>query len=125
MNQLWIVLGISVFGGLGALARSVQDTLVKDRFGSEFPRGTMAINIGGSFLLGVITGMVVTAEEPGPWAVVVGAGFCGGYTTFSTAMFEAAVLLREQRWRAATASVVGTLGATVVAAGVGLWLGAR
>ncbi|MFZ2510915.1 MAG: fluoride efflux transporter CrcB [Gordonia sp. (in: high G+C Gram-positive bacteria)] len=121
MNLL-TVLGVSAFGGLGALVRSVQDTVVKARFGSEYPWGTMTINIVGSFLLGLITGLAMLAGESEQWTIVLGAGFCGGYTTFSTAMFETAVLLGEQRWRAALVNVVGTLAATLLAAGVGLWL---
>lgn len=119
---LWTVLGVSIFGGLGAMARSLQDTLVKARFGSQHPWGTVTVNVVGSFLLGLIVGLTMSAGDPGYWTIVLGAGFCGGYTTFSTAMFEAAALLRAARWRAAAMNVVGTLIATLVAAGLGLWL---
>lgn len=120
--NLVTVLGVSVFGGLGALTRSVQDTVVKARFGSEYPWGTMTINIAGGFLLGLITGLAMFAGESEQWRIVLGAGFCGGYTTFSTAMFEAAALLRERRWPAALVNLFGTLAATLLAAALGLWL---
>lgn len=120
--NLVTVLGVSVFGGLGALTRSVQDTVVKARFGSEYPWGTMTINIAGGFLLGLITGLAMFAGESEQWRIVLGAGFCGGYTTFSTAMFEAAVLLREHRWRAAIVNLFGTLVATLLAVALGVWL---
>lgn len=120
---LWTVLGVSLFGGLGAAARYAQDTLVKERLASAFPWGTLSINIAGSLLLGVITGLAIAGAEPETWRVVVGTGFCGGYTTFSTAMFETVALARAGRLGAAVWNVFGTLIATVAAACLGLWLG--
>lgn len=119
--SVWVLAGVSVFGGLGALTRFAQDTLVKSRVASGFPWGTISINVVGSFLLGLITGMAMFAGAAEQWQIVLGSGFCGGYTTFSTAMFDAAALARARRWRDAVTGVLGTLVGAVVAASLGIW----
>lgn len=119
---VWVVAGVGLFGGLGALTRFVQDTLVKAHVSSGFPWGTVSINVIGSFLLGLITGLAMFAGEAEQWKIVVGSGFCAGYTTFSTAMFEAVSLARAGRWRAALLDVIGTLVLAVLAVGLGIWL---
>ncbi len=87
---------LSLAGALGAVCRLAVDGLVRARFGGRFPLGTMSINVGGSLLLGVLTGLVLFHGAPGAVQTVLGTGFCGGYTTFSTASFET-VRLAEQR----------------------------
>mgnify|MGYP001041880048 CR=1 FL=1 len=121
---VWVVAGVGLFGGLGALTRFVQDTLVKAHVSSGFPWGTVSINVIGSFLLGLITGLAMFAGEAEQWKIVVGSGFCAGYTTFSTAMFDAATLARAGRWRAAAVDVIGTLVLSVGAAALGIWVAA-
>lgn len=120
----WLgLIGLSLFGGLGASARFAQDALVRALVPSNFPWGTVSINVVGSFLLGVITSVAVFADDASPWSVVLASGFCAGYTTFSTAMFDAATLARAGRWGAAAFSVVGTLVLTVGAGSLGIWIG--
>lgn len=97
-------------GALGACARFYADGVIRARFTATFPYATLFINITGSALLGALAGLVMFHGSPTALMMVIGTGFCGGYTTFSTASLEAAVLLRERRdWRAfvyAAASVV-------------------
>lgn len=77
-------------GGLGAVARFVVDALVNRRLpNSPLPAGTLSINISGSFLLGLLTGLAARHSGlPPALTNIAGAGFCGGYTTFSTASLE-------------------------------------
>ena len=117
-----IVLALSLAGGLGAAARLLVDGLVRSRAGSRFPFGTVLINVTGSLLLGVLTGLVAFHGAPGVVRTVAGTGFCGGYTTFSTASFETARLLQEHRRLAALLNAAGTLTLTLLAGGLGLWL---
>lgn len=117
-----IVLALSLAGGLGAAARLVVDGLVRSRTGRRFPFGTVLINVTGSLLLGVLTGLVAFHGAPGAVRTVAGTGFCGGYTTFSTASFETARLLQEQRRLPALLNAAGTLALTLLAGGAGLWL---
>ena len=119
MTVLWMALA----GGLGAVARFVVDGLVRDRFGSSFPLGTVVINITGSFVLGVVTGVGIGQFVAPEWRLIVGTGFCGGYTTFSTASFETVRLVERRRSGLALLNAAGTLVVTVAVAALGLWLG--
>jgi len=117
------VLLIAVAGGGGAVARFVLDALVPARRRGRYPVGTTVINLSGSVLLGLLTGLMIGRLLPQSWELVLGTGFLGGYTTFSTASFETVSLLgRRQRW-AALANGFGLLVASVILAALGLWLG--
>jgi CrcB protein len=78
-----VVLGVLAVGGLGAVARFAVDSLVERRSRTAFPLGTFAINVGGSFVLGVLTGASVASTT----LLVVGTGLLGSFTTFSRWMF--------------------------------------
>ena len=119
-----IVLWVALAGGVGAVARFVLDGLVRFRVAS-FPVGTVLINVTGSFVLGLVTGLTLAHVVPEELRLVVGTGFCGGYTTFSTASFETVRLVEQRRVGAALLNGVGTLVVTVCVAGLGLWLGLR
>ena len=114
---------IAVAGGLGAVARMVVDGLIKSRMGGAIPWGTIAINVSGSLLLGFAAGLAAGQMLPEEWFLIVGTGFLGGYTTFSTASFETVRLVQERAWAASAISALGTLVSATVAAGVGLRLG--
>jgi CrcB protein len=77
-------LGIACFGALGAAARFRVDALVSARFPSDFPFGTLVVNLSGTVPLGLLVG----AGVPDRTLLVLGTGFLGGYTTFSTWMVE-------------------------------------
>jgi CrcB protein len=107
-------------GASGAVSRFVVDALVKQRWRSPFPMGTFVINVTGSLLLGVLAGVVLFHGQPSAWQTVVGTGFCGGYTTFSTASFETVRLVQQGERGFALLNAVGSLLASVAAAAVGL-----
>ena len=83
-------------GAAGAVCRSMISGAVKRRWNTVFPAATFAINLIGSFVLGCL--MCLCA---GSWVyLLLGTGFCGGFTTFSTYQAEALTLLRgRQRLR--------------------------
>ena len=120
-----IVLWVALAGGVGAVARFVLDGLVRSQVASWFPVGTVVVNVTGSFVLGLVTGLTLTHAVPEELRLVVGTGFCGGYTTFSTASFETVRLDEQRRAGLALLNGVGTLVATVCVAALGLWLGLR
>jgi len=118
-----IALWVALAGGLGAVARFVGDGLVRTRLSAAFPVGTVLINVSGSFTLGLVSGLVLAHAAHDGLRLVVGTGFLGGYTTFSTASFETVRLVEQRRVGLALLNGVGTLITTVCAAAAGLWLG--
>ncbi len=121
---LWVVVALSVAGGVGAVCRFVLDGMITARLKPAYPVGTTVINLSGSLLLGFVTGVALAHALPAPWRLILGAGFLGGYTTFSTASFETVRLAQQGRWGAAIANGLGMLVGALLAAAVGLWLGA-
>jgi len=117
-----ILLGVSLAGAAGAIARFVLDGAIKTRRTTVFPWATLVINVTGSLLLGVLTGLVIFHGTPGALRTVLGTGFCGGYTTFSTASFETVRLLQQGRRGPALLNSGGTLLLTLLGGGAGLWL---
>jgi CrcB protein len=102
-------------GGLGAALRLVTDGVVRSVAGTRLPWGTLVINVAGSLALGALVG----SEPAARTLTVVGTGLLGGFTTFSTASFETAVLVLERRRLAGVGYAVLTLTAAVCAAAVG------
>lgn len=101
-------------GGLGAATRYLVDIGIARLTGTRFPWGVMVINVTGSFLLGLVVGMLPDV------AFVVGAGFLGGYTTFSTAMIDAVSLWRDGERGASVFNVVGMVVLALAAAVAGV-----
>jgi CrcB protein len=101
-------LGIAALGGCGAIARFLLDGAVSARVGAGFPWGTLAVNVTGSFALGLLGS-----------SVLLGTGLLGAYTTFSTWMLESHRLAEDGRRTAAVLNIVGSLAAGLPAA----WLG--
>lgn len=118
-----LFVGVALAGGVGAACRFVLDGLVRSRTSGDYPLGTMLINVTGSLLLGLITGLGLAHLASDQLVLVLGTGLLGGYTTFSTASVETVRLLQARRYGASLLSGLGMLVAAVAAAGVGLWLG--
>jgi CrcB protein len=113
-------LAIAAGGSLGTLARyGVERTLVVS--GRSFPWPTFTVNVAGSFLLGVMVTLVVERWPPTrfvrPFAAI---GFCGGFTTFSTMVVEAAVRGQHGQVGLATGYLVASMVAGVVAVVLGM-----
>ena len=121
MNVLTILL-LGLAGGLGAGTRFVVDGLVRSKIRTALPLGTIAINITGSFLLGLVAGAVMVHAAPLELQAIAGTGFLGGYTTFSTASFETVRLIQSRRTGLALLNGVGTAVAGIGAAAAGLAL---
>lgn len=119
----FVFIALAVAGGFGASARMLLDGLIKSRVSGSTPWGTIAINISGSLVLGLLTGLASAQVVPESWHLVIGTGFLGGYTTFSTASFETIRLIQERRWILSLTTGVGTLVLATAAAGLGLWIG--
>lgn len=115
---------VAIGGGLGAVARFVLDGVLRTRLRWVVPAGTLIINVSGSLLLGFLTGLSAFHAAPDDWRIILGTGFLGGYTTFSTASFETARLLMERKGVASVVNSLGMLVLSVLAAAAGLALAA-
>jgi CrcB protein len=115
-----LVLGIGLIGGLGALARFVLDGAVSARVAGDFPWGTLAVNLSGAFLLGLLVGMALSDSA----FKLLGVGLLGGLTTFSTWVFESHRLSEDGQLRLGLVNFVLSLVLGVAAAWLGRKLGA-
>lgn len=111
---------VAVLGGAGAATRFVVDGAVRTRWARTFPLATFLVNVTGSLIIGLLFG-AVTSHGLGPgWSVPAMSGFCGGYTTFSTAMVETVRLVQSDQLRRAVVNALGTTLACLAAAALGV-----
>lgn len=115
MIPLLVVLGATI----GAPLRYATDRLVQSRHDTGFPWGTLTVNTVGSFVLGVVLGAAAAPEV----AALVGTGFCGALTTYSTFGYETVQLGAGGRRLLAVCYAVGSVLAGLGAAGLGLAVG--
>ena len=111
-------------GAIGAPVRYLVDGAVAERAAGVLPWGTFAVNVSGSLVLGLLTGLALYHGLPDAPRLVLGTGFCGAYTTFSTHTFETVRLVEEGALAAAARNVAATLVAGLAAAALGLTLAA-
>lgn len=112
---------ISLAGGLGAVSRFAADGLLRTVVGRLFPWSTIIINVSGSLFLGVISG--ITLYHAGTDIKLIwGTGFCGGYTTFSTASYEAVRLVEERRLLGAATLILCNFVFTIMFYAIGFFM---
>jgi fluoride exporter len=109
---------------IGAPLRYLVDGAIQERVEGAFPWGTFVVNVSGALLLGFLVGLVLYHAFPEEPRIVLGTGFCGAYTTFSTFSFETLRLIEEGAWNEALRNAAGTLITGAVAAAAGLALAA-
>ncbi|MEU2610110.1 fluoride efflux transporter CrcB [Micromonospora sp. NPDC007271] len=109
------VLLIAIGAALGAPLRYLTDRAVQARHDSVFPWGTLTVNVAGSLLLGAVAGIPATAAV----TALVGTGFCGALTTWSTLSYETLRLARSGARRHALANVLVSIVAGLAAATLG------
>lgn len=120
MNQ---VLAIAIGGALGALSRYWVVGMVSSLFSRAFPFGTLAVNITGSFLIGLCYVIIVERlSGAAQWQAILMVGFIGAFTTFSTFSLETLVLIQEGRLPAAGLYIVSSVLVCLLAVMVGMWL---
>jgi CrcB protein len=108
---LW--LGVALLGGVGACARFLLDGAIAARGG--FPLGTLAVNLSGAFVLGVLSNAGLSDDA----YLLAGTATLGAYTTFSTWMFETQRAAEEGRARVAWANVAVSAALGLAAAALG------
>lgn len=101
----YLVIGIGGFAG--AIARYIVSAWIGQRWGRSFPLGTFAINVSGSFLIGLLMALFAERFMVNPqWRLFLTVGFLGAYTTFSTFEYETGALLRDGEWLIAALNIM-------------------
>jgi CrcB protein len=118
-----LFLAVAAGGFFGAPARDLLDRAVTQRMNSDLPWGTFVINVTGSLLLGLLTGLTLSGHLSDLGKALLGTGFCGAYTTFSTFTFETMRLVEDGRFLEALGNVVVSVLVGLAAATAGLALG--
>ena len=113
----WIA--VAALGGAGAVARFVVDGAVAARAAGELPVGTLAVNLSGAFVLGLLAGLALHGDA----LLLAGTATIGSFTTFSTWMLETQRLVEDGEGGLAAANVAVSLAAGLVALALGRALG--
>ncbi|MBF0320151.1 MAG: fluoride efflux transporter CrcB [Nitrospirae bacterium] len=101
----YLIIGIGGF--IGSIARYVLTVWIRDKWGMGLPIGTFVVNISGSFLIGLVTTVLMMRHIIDPqWRLFIVVGFLGAYTTFSTFEIETSTLLKQGETLAAALYVV-------------------
>ncbi len=113
------ILALAALGGVGAVARHITVFEVAERSGDHFPFGTLAVNLSGSLIVGLLLGAGVT----GTALTLLAGGLLGSYTTYSAWMADSDGLAREGRPQAAALNIFLSLFAGLAAIVIGRTLG--
>jgi CrcB protein len=117
---LWVALG----GALGSVSRFWLNGIISAKFGETFPFGTLAINVTGSFLIGIFAALAIPEGRMDSQSRAFATqflmiGICGGYTTFSSFSLQTLNLLRDREWLYACGNVI----LSVILCMIAVWLG--
>lgn len=115
-----MILALVMLGAaIGAPSRWLLDQRIQASHASAFPWGTFTINVSGSLLLGFLLGAAELGQGTAQLTALVGTGFCGGFTTFSTFGYETIRLTEAGSVLVATVNVLASLALGLLAAVVG------
>ncbi len=117
------LLCVGAGGFVGATLRYAVGMLVDARLGTPFPVATLFINVSGSFVLGLLSGLLEFSSAPPEIRLAIGVGFLGAYTTFSTFTYETLHLVEAGDGMLAFGYVAASLVAGLAAAMLGLAVG--
>jgi fluoride exporter len=124
MNELAMVMGVGASGAMGAMSRYLIVEWMARWWRKPFPVAILLINVTGAFVLGLLTTAFASPTQL-DLRLLLGVGFLGGYTTFSTLSYETFALGRRGDMLYAWLNALGSLLAGVLFAALGLILGAH
>jgi fluoride exporter len=117
-------LWICAAGALGTGARYLLSGWALALLGAGFPYGTLAVNVAGSFLIGLVMQIGLTTSLLSPTLrMTLTTGFIGGFTTYSTFNYETIRYVQDGAWKLAVGNVVITLATCLAAGFAGIALG--
>ena len=112
---------ICLGGAIGTGARYMLSVWVARAAGTGFPFGTLVINAGGSFLLGLLMQLSLSTQIVNADArLIIGTGILGGFTTYSTFNYETLTLMGEEAWGIALLNVAATFAGCLAAGALGV-----
>lgn len=110
---------VGIGGFLGAIARFFISNVVKEKYGTRFPYGTLFVNVVGSFLLGLLYGAQISTT----WMLLCGTGFLGAFTTFSTFQLEVVQALYKRENKLVILYVTASYICGIACAFLGFYIG--
>jgi CrcB protein len=124
LAYLWVAIG----GALGSVARYGIGGLVAQKFGETFPFGTLAVNVTGSFIIGLLGALASSEGRLSPQSRVFATqffmtGVCGGFTTFSSFSLQTINLVRDGEWLYAGGNILFSVLLCLIAVWLGYLLG--
>lgn len=119
-----ITLMVVAFGGaLGAVSRFQITNWFSVWFGTNFPYATLAVNVGGSLVMGLLMAALTQGSLISPhWRPLIGIGFLGALTTFSTFSFDTLILFTQGEWLKAGLNIILNVALCLIAVAVGYFL---
>ena len=128
------LLAIMLAGALGTAARYgvnvavaawLASSVSTDNAVRPFPLATLCVNVTGTLLLAIVTTLFLQKAVSAEWRLIVGTGFLGAFTTFSTFALESEELLAHADWKNAALYIGGNLIGGIIAIVAGRWLALR
>lgn len=111
---------VAMGGAVGSVLRFWVGGSVAERLGTRFPYGTFAVNCTGSFLIGLVITLIAEHANVNPnWKYLIGIGFIGGYTTFSTFEYETFQSMQDGKMLIASLNVILSITIGLIC----VWLG--
>ena len=95
--------------GIGGAIGSMLRYLLQRQLNADFPLGTLTVNLLGCFIIGILWALVAKSELSNTWRIALMAGFCGGFTTFSSFTLESLQLLQDNRYLFFTVYIISNV----------------